>query len=76
MRKVERSVSNKVTFSLACIHGQVTKHTTVKWPIDLRENETACRTYFHKKGFALSLVLKQRHIRELGNGLFQRRPLF
>ena len=23
----------KVTSSLACIHGQVTKHTTVKWPI-------------------------------------------
>ena len=25
---------SKVTTSLACIHGQVTKHTTVKWPID------------------------------------------
>ena len=24
---------SKVTSSLACIHGQVTKHTTVKWPI-------------------------------------------
>ena len=24
---------NKVTSSLACIHGQVTKFTTVKWPI-------------------------------------------
>ena len=24
---------NKVTSSLACVHGQVTKHTTVKWPI-------------------------------------------
>ena len=24
---------NKVISSLACIHGQVTKHTTVKWPI-------------------------------------------
>ena len=28
---------------------------------DLRENETACRTHFHMKGFALRLVLKQRH---------------
>ena len=28
---------------------------------DLHENETACRTHFHKKGFALRLVLKQRH---------------
>ena len=27
---------------------------------DLHENETACRTHFHMKGFALRLVLKQR----------------
>ena len=26
---------------------------------DLHENETACRTHFHMKGFALKLVLKQ-----------------
>ena len=26
---------------------------------DLHENETACRTHFHMKGFALRLVLKQ-----------------
>ena len=25
------------------------------------ENETACRTHFHKNGFTLRLVLKQRH---------------
>ena len=30
---------------------------------DLRENETACRTHFHMKGFALRLVLKYRHKR-------------
>ena len=30
---------------------------------DLHENETACRTHFHMKGFALRLVLKQRHVR-------------
>ena len=30
---------------------------------DLHENETACRTDFHMKGFALRLVLKQRHKR-------------
>ena len=30
---------------------------------DLHENETACRTHFHVKGFALRLVLKQRHKR-------------
>ena len=28
---------------------------------DLHENETACRTHFHMKGFALRLALKQRH---------------
>ena len=30
---------------------------------DLHENETACRTHFHIKGFAHRLVLKQRHKR-------------
>ena len=28
---------------------------------DLHENESACRTHFHIKGFALRLVLKQWH---------------
>ena len=27
---------------------------------DLHENETACRTHFHKKGFALRPVLKEK----------------
>ena len=31
--------------------------------LDLHENETACRTHFHMKGFALRLVLKQRYNR-------------
>ena len=30
---------------------------------DLHENETACKTRFHMKGFALRLILKQRHKR-------------
>ena len=30
---------------------------------DLHENETACSTHFHMKGFALRLVLKERHKR-------------
>ena len=30
---------------------------------DLHKNETACWTHFHMKGFALRLVLKQRHKR-------------
>ena len=32
---------------------------------DLHENETACRTHFHMKGFAPRLVLKQRQKRTL-----------
>ena len=30
---------------------------------DLHENETAGRTHFHMKGFAVRLILKQRHKR-------------
>ena len=33
-REKQRGVyQSKVTSSLACIHGRVAKHTTVKWPI-------------------------------------------
>ena len=32
----------------------------IKNDFDLRENETACRTHFHMKGFALRFALKQR----------------
>ena len=43
---------------------------------DLHENETSCRTHFHMKGFALRLVLKQRHERTrkwpIVSGLFNR----
>ena len=36
---------------------------------DLHENETACRTHFHMKDFALRLVFwTQRHTRGLGVG--------
>ena len=35
----------------------------MKMTFDLHENETGCRTHFHKNGFALRLVLKQRHKR-------------
>ena len=30
---------------------------------DLHENEIACRSHFHLKGFELRLILKQRHKR-------------
>ena len=30
---------------------------------NLHENKIACRSHFHMKGFALRLVLKQRHKR-------------
>ena len=32
-----------------------------KSDFNMHENETACRTHFHLKGFTLGLVLKQRH---------------
>ena len=38
-------------------------HSTYEKDFDLHENEPACRTHFHMKGFSLSLVLKQRHER-------------
>ena len=34
---------------------------------DLHENEPACRTHFYMKGYALRLVLEQRH--KIGNSL-------
>ena len=39
------------------------RHHSYENDFDLHENETACRTHFHMKGFALRLVLKQRHMR-------------
>ena len=36
-------------------------HSTYQNDFDLHENETAYRTHFHLKGFALRLVVKQRH---------------
>ena len=38
---------------------------------DLHLNGLVSKTDFHKKGFSLGLVLKQRQ-RELGNGLLER----
>ena len=35
----------------------------MKMTLDLHENETACRTHFHMKGFPLRLVLTQTHKR-------------
>ena len=34
-----REVCIKVSSSLACIHGQVTKHTIVNWPIEVKFSE-------------------------------------
>ena len=39
-----------------------TKHSYEN-DFDLHENLTVCRTHFHTKGFALKLVLKQKHKR-------------
>ena len=46
---------------------------------DLHENETACRAHFHMKGFALRVILKQRHKRTQKwaiNNAFQFRYIF
>ena len=43
---------------------------------DLHENETACRTHFHMKGFVLRLVLKQRHKRTRKWPIERRRCIF
>ena len=59
MRKAERSVSSKVTSSLACIHGQVTKHTTVKWPIQ-------CHEYFSLHGYFSVTQFSQRENKSNG----------
>ena len=37
--------------------------TILIYDFDSHENETAFRTHFHMKGFALRLALKQRHKR-------------
>ena len=37
---------------------------------DLHENETACRTHFHVKGFVLIDSFSNRGTGELGNGPF------
>ena len=39
------------------------QHHSYENDFDLHQSETACRTHFHMKGFALRLVLKQRHKR-------------
>ena len=58
---------SKVTSSLACIHGQVTKHTTVKWPIRLQHIVKFCvsvwslfgpKTNFELHYFSLSHTTK------------------
>ena len=43
---------------------------------DLHENKTVCKTHFHMKGFAFRLILKQRHKKTCGNGLFKELLLF
>ena len=55
----ERSVS-KVTPSLTSIHGQVTKHTTVKWPIQTRFSTAATVLCISEKNsLPVSVVLSK-----------------
>ena len=46
-----------------CFKASLSANHSYENDFDLHENETACRTHFHMKGFALRLVLKQRHKR-------------
>ena len=46
-----------------CFKASLSAKQSYENDLDLHENETACRTHFHMKGFALRLVLKQRHYR-------------
>ena len=52
----------RVPLCLCFKSSQVQDHS-YEIDFDLHENETACRTNFHMKGFALRPVLKQRHKR-------------
>ena len=49
-------------FSCASVSKRVRNHSYEN-DFDLHENETACRTRFHTKDFALRLFLKQRNKR-------------
>ena len=49
-------------FPCASVSKRVRNHSYEN-DFDLHENETTYRTHFHKKGFALRLVLKGRHKR-------------
>ena len=47
-----------VTSSLTCIHGQVTKHTTVKWPI---LDEAVALVYISSQNLRFFIVISQFH---------------
>ena len=49
---------NKVTSSLACIHGQVTKFTTVKWTIDDKIGEINKNCHYHDANSASRISQK------------------
>ena len=60
---------SKVNSSLACIHGQVTKHTTVKWPIVSyfmlvagEETESAGKKRFGRNRISAEIPLLERTV--------------
>ena len=72
--KKTRLVRYLLYISIVCLKGsamisihetrlRIVRNHSHESEFDLHENETACRTHFHIKGFALRLVLKQRHQR-------------
>ena len=52
-----------VPLCLCCKASLSRRNHSYENDFELHENEAACRTHFHMKGFALRLVLKQRHKR-------------
>ena len=55
------------------------RHHSYENEFDLHENETACGTHYHMRGFALRLVVKRRHKRTRKwpiLGTFLCRPLY
>ena len=63
--QINTSINRSFPSSLVALFQSESKCETIlmKMNYDLHENETACRTHFNMKGFALRLVLKQRHKR-------------
>ena len=62
MRKQRGLYQSKVNSSLACIHGQVTKHTTVKWPILVQHIDRYMTDTLHNTDVLTDSALNGSHV--------------